>query len=104
MGRTFDVMRRYPEAFFCYSTAVTEEPYNGEFWYRLGNHYWGARHAGKKPSRHFLFPAPVRTAGGDSGVAETALRQLPEMQGVPLPVPGTNPLTSPTEPPPETLP
>src|SRR5260221_249357 len=40
MGMTFDVMRRYPEAFFCYERAVTAQPYNGQFWYWLGNNYW----------------------------------------------------------------
>jgi len=40
MGLTFDIMRRYAEAYFSYKQAVTEQPYNGQFWYWLGNHYW----------------------------------------------------------------
>jgi O-antigen ligase len=104
MGMTFDVMRRYPEAFFCYSRAVTEQPYNGQFWYRLGNHYW-ARGMLEKAEQAYLLSA-TSPHGFDGGAdAEFHLRHSPEMQGVPRPAPGTNPLTSPSNSEaPETLP
>jgi O-antigen ligase len=103
MGRTFDVMRRYPEAFFCYSRAVTEQPYNGEFWFRLGNHYW-VRGMPEKAEQAFLLSAACPHGSEGSQESEAELRQLPEMEGVPLPAPGNNPLTSPAEMPPQTLP
>ncbi len=41
MDRTFDVMRRYPEGLFLLQhTRMSKRPYNGEFWFRLGNHCW----------------------------------------------------------------
>jgi O-antigen ligase len=104
MGRTYDVMRRYPEAFFCYQSAVTEQRYNGEFWYRLGNHYF-IRGMLEKAEQAYLIAASCPHGGGPSVEAEAALRQLPEMQDVPEPAPGTNPLSSaPEAPPPATLP
>jgi O-antigen ligase len=94
MGRIYDVMHRYPEAFFCYSQAVTLQPYNGEFWYRLGNHYWVRGLLGKAEEAYLLSEACPHGFNG-SREAEDELRKLPEMQGVPLPAPGTNPLTAP---------
>jgi tetratricopeptide (TPR) repeat protein len=102
-GRTYDVMRRFPEAFFCYSKAVTYEPFNGEFWFRLGNHYW-VRGMLQKAEEAFLLSQACPHGGGPSFSAETQLRQLPEMDGIPVPAPGTNPLTSPAETPAETVP
>ncbi len=96
MGMTFDVMRRYPEAFFCYSRAATMQPYNGQFWYRLGNHFW-ARGMLEKAEQAYLRSSSCPHGRDSSGEAESELRQLPQMQGVPLPAPGTNPLTSPAE-------
>jgi O-antigen ligase len=104
LGRTYDVMRRYPEAYFCYSQAVTNEPFNGEYWYRLGNHYW-VRGLLQKAEEAFLLSDHCPHGAYGSASAEHELRQLPEMQGIPLPAPGTNPLTSPPEAPPQkTLP
>ena len=103
MGRTYDVMRRFPEAYFCYSTALANQPYNGEFWFRLGNHYW-VRGMLQKAEEAFLLSANCPHGSAGSHEAEVDLRQLPEMEGVPQPAPGTNPLTTPPEAPPQTLP
>ena len=91
MGMTFDIMRRYPEAYFCYAQAVTAQPYNGQFWYRLGNHFWG-RSMWTKAEEAYLMAMSCPHGTGDSAQAESELRQLPEMDGVPKPAPGTNPL------------
>ena len=103
MGRTYDVMRRFPEAYFCYSTAIGNQLYNGEFWYRLGNHYW-VRGMLDKAEEAFLIADRCPHGGGDARGSEMELRQLPQMEGVPAPVPGTNPLTAPPEAPAQTLP
>jgi O-antigen ligase len=103
MGRTYDVMRRFPEAYFCYRTAITNQPYNGEFWFRLGNHYW-VRGMLAKAEQAFLLASNCPHGGGDAAGAEIELRQSPEMEGIPTPAPGTNPLTSAPEAPPPTLP
>jgi O-antigen ligase len=103
MGRTYDVMRRFPEAYFCYSTAIGNQPYNGEFWYRLGNHYWVRGMLGKAEEA-FILAVHCPHGGGEAGASEEQLRQLPQMQDVPAPAPGTNPLTTAPEAPPQTLP
>jgi tetratricopeptide (TPR) repeat protein len=103
MGRTYDVMRRFPEAFFCYSKAVTHQPFNGEFWFRLGNHYW-VRGMLQKAEEAFLISGACPHGGGPSYGAEAQLRQLPEMDGIPRPAVGANPLTTPSETPSETVP
>jgi len=95
MGMAFDVMRRFPEAFFCYQQAVTEEPYNGQFWYRLGNHFWG-RSMWTKAEEAYLMSINCPHGAGESGQAEAELRRLPEMDGVPMPDKGANPLNVPT--------
>jgi O-antigen ligase len=96
MGRTFDLMRRYPEAYLCYRRALIQQPYNGEFWFRLGNHYW-VRGMPEKAEQAYLLSAACPHGADGSQQAEAQLRQLPEMQGLPLPPPGTNPLSSPPE-------
>ncbi len=92
LGMTFDIMRRYPEAFFSYEQAVTAEPYNGQFWYRLGNHYW-ERGMLQKAEEAYLISEKCPHGFEDAGDAEQQLRNLPEMYDVPVPAPGTNPLT-----------
>jgi O-antigen ligase len=96
MGMTLDVMRRYPEAFLCYEQAVTAQPYNGQFWYWLGNHYW---ERGMLIRAEMAYLKSESCPHGDGGTvdAERQLRDLPEMYGVPLPAPGANPLTAPPE-------
>jgi len=95
MGLTFDIMRRFPEAFFCYTQAVAEQPYNGQFWYRLGNHYW-ARGMLEKAELAYLMSVRCPHGGEDAVVAEKQLRTMPELEDVPRPAPGANPL-APTE-------
>jgi hypothetical protein len=94
MGLTFDLMRRFPEAYFCFEKAATAQPYNGQFWYRLGNHYWQCGMF-KKAEEAFLLSEHCPFGFEESGEAEQELRQLPELEDVPLPPPGTNPLTTP---------
>jgi len=96
MGMAFDVMRRFPEAFFCYQQAVTEEPYNGQFWYRLGNHFWG-RSMWAQAEEAYLKSMSCPHGGGESAQAEQELRQLPEMDGVPMPEKGKSPLSTSAE-------
>jgi O-antigen ligase len=92
-GMAFDIMRRFPEAYFCYSSTVTEQPYNGQFWYRLGNHYWG-RGMWVKAEEAYLMSISCPHGGDESRQAEAEMRQLPQMDGIPVPAPGTNPLTT----------
>jgi O-antigen ligase len=89
---TYDVMRRYTEAFLNYKEAVEAEPYNGEYWYWLGNHYWQRGMLAKAEEAYLL--SQKCPHGGEASVqAEQDLRGLPTMQDVPLPAPGANPLT-----------
>lgn len=101
MGMTFDVMKRYSEAFFCYKTAATMEPYNGQYWFLLGNHYW-ERGLLEKAEQAYLTAEQCPHGTEGSAEAESELRALPEMKDVPMPTPDTNPLEikSPTEEPP----
>jgi tetratricopeptide (TPR) repeat protein len=96
MGMAFDIMRRFPEAYFCYSEAVTMQPYNGQFWYRLGNHFWG-RGMWVKAEEAFLMSAVCPHGSEEGRQAELELRQLPELEGIPMPAPWTNPLKTPEE-------
>ena len=98
MGMTFDVMRRYSEAFFCYSAAVKAQPHNGQFWNVLGNHFW-QRGLLVKAEQAYLMAA--QCPHGFEGSAESAqqVRKLLDLRGVPASAPGTNPLDVPVEPP-----
>jgi tetratricopeptide (TPR) repeat protein len=89
---TYDVLHRYTEAFLSYKQAVSEEPYNGEFWYWLGNHYW-QRGMLAKAEEAYLISQKCPHGGEASVQAEQDLRGLPDMQDVPLPPPDANPLT-----------
>jgi O-antigen ligase len=95
-GLIFDVMRRYSEAFFCYQAAVKAEPYNGEFWNALGNHYW-ERNLLPKAEEAYLMAAHCPHGGAAAAESAREVRTVLDAEGVPPPVPGTNPL----EPPPE---
>ena len=96
MGMTFDVMRRYSEAFFCYTAAVKAQPYNGQFWNVLGNHFW-QRGMLVKAEQAYLLAA--KCPHGFEGSAEAAqeLRKLLDARDVPAPAPGTNPLDVPAD-------
>lgn len=91
MGMTLDLMGRYPEAFLCYAQAVTAQPYNGQFWYRLGNHYV-ARGMLEKAEEAYLWSKHSPHGADGSVDAEYQIRALPEMKDAPLPPPGANPL------------
>ena len=91
MGMTFDIMRRYSEAFFCYKLAVGAQPYNGQFWNVLGNHYWQRGMLEKAEQAYLL---AMKCPHGFEGSAQAAgeLRILLAQKGVPPPEPGANPL------------
>jgi len=91
LGMTFDVMRRYSEAFFCYKAAVTAQPYNGQFWNVLGNHYW-QRAMLEKAEQAYLLAAQCPHGFEGSKDAAKELRWILNQKGVPPPAPGTNPL------------
>jgi len=98
MGMTFDIMRRYPEAFFCYTAAVKAQPYNGQFWNVLGNHFWQRGMLAKAEQAYLL---ASKCPHGFEGSAEAAqqVRKLLDARGIPEPAPGTNPLDIPVAPP-----
>ena len=93
MGMMFDIMREYPEAFSCYRKAVMAEPFNGQFWYDLGNHYWESGMLAKAELA-FLRSERCPYGGQGSGDAEKQLRALPEMEGVPQPASDADPLSA----------
>lgn len=97
MGLTFDVMRRYSEAFFCYKNAVTAQPFNGQFWNALGNHYW-QRGMLVKAEEAYLLAADCPHGFEKSAEGAAEIRKILGPMGVPPPKPGTNPLSSETEP------
>jgi O-antigen ligase len=96
MGMTFDVMRRYSEAFFCYSAAVKAQPYNGQFWNVLGNHFW-QRGMLVKAEQAYLLAAQCPHGFEGSAEAAQEVRKLLDAHGIPAPVPGTNPMDVPAQ-------
>ncbi|HEY0257342.1 MAG TPA: tetratricopeptide repeat protein, partial [Candidatus Methylacidiphilales bacterium] len=96
MGMTFDVMRRYSEAFFCYTAAVKAQPHNGQFWNALGNHFW-QRGMLTKAEQAYLLAAQCPHGFEGSADAAKELRQLLDAKGIPAPKPGENPLDVPPE-------
>lgn len=104
MGLTFDLMRRYQEAFFCYKAAVTARPYDGQFWSALGNHFW-QRGLVRKAAEAYMIAAGC--PHGSEGAAESAqeVSAIIEQEGFAPPAPGTNPLLpEPAPPEPRTVP
>jgi hypothetical protein len=97
MGMTFDIMRRYSEAFFCYKAAVTAQPYNGQFWYWLGNHYW---QRGMLDKAQQAYVKASKCPHGNEGSMEAIqeLRALPGVQNNPEPAADINPVESTTPP------
>jgi O-antigen ligase len=98
MGLTFDLMRRYQEAFFCYKAAVTARPYDGQFWSALGNHFW-QRGLVRKAAEAYLIAAGC--PHGSEGAAQSAqeVTAIIEQEGFAPPAPGANPLLPEPEPP-----
>jgi len=74
-------MRRYAEAYFSYKQAVTEQPYNGQFWYWLGNHYW-QRGMLDKAEQAYLRAAKCPHGKEGSLDAINELRALPGRENV----------------------
>ena len=97
LGLTFDLMRRYAEAYFCYQIAVTNQPYNGQFWSSLGNHFW-ERGLLVKADEAYLKAA--QCPHGSEGAAQSAkeVGAILTQEGYVPPTPGTNPLAPEPEP------
>jgi O-antigen ligase len=97
MGLTFDLMRRYPEAFFSYQAAVAAQPYNGQFWSALGHHFW---ERGLLEKAEEAYNLAARCPHGFEGAADNArqIQSLLDQQGIPAPAPGLNPLEPQPEP------
>jgi tetratricopeptide (TPR) repeat protein len=98
MGLTFDLMKRYPEAYFCYVQAVTARPYDGQFWSALGNHFW-ERGLLRKAAEAYLIAASC--PHGFEGAAQSAqdVSAILEQEGFVPPAPGSDPLAPETQPP-----
>jgi hypothetical protein len=98
MGLTFDLMRRYQEAFFCYKAAVTARPYDGQFWSALGNHFWQRGMVRKAAEAYMIAEnCPHGNEGAAQSVQEVSA--IITQEGFALPAPGTNPLLPEAEPP-----
>jgi O-antigen ligase len=90
MGMTFEAMMRYSEAFFCYKAAVTAQPYNGQFWYWLGNDYWDR---GMTDKAQEAYERAAQCPHGNEG-SEEAIQELhavPGTQDLPSSDSGVNP-------------
>ena len=82
MGMTYDLMRRYSEAFFCYQAAVKAQPYNGQFWSWLGNHYWSRGMTDKAQEAYAKAQAcPHGFEGSQDALKE--LQTLPGLEALP---------------------
>jgi O-antigen ligase len=88
---TYDLMYRYPEAYFCYAEALKHQPYDGQFWYRLGNHFW---ETGLLEKAEQAYQMGLRCPNGSEENVEPAkeIRDYLAAQGIPLPPAGTDPL------------
>jgi hypothetical protein len=91
LGLTFDIMYRYPEAYFCYAQALKQQPYDGQFWFHLGNHFWETNLLEKAEQ---AFQMGLRCPNGAEENVEPAreIRGYLAAQGVPPPPPGADPL------------
>jgi O-antigen ligase len=91
LGLTFDLMYRYPEAYFCYANALRHQPYDGQFWFRLGNHFW---ETGLLQQAEQAYQMGLHCPHGAKENIEPAqeIRGYLEAQGIPLPPVGTDPL------------
>jgi hypothetical protein len=91
LGLTYDIMYRYPEAYLCFADALAHQPYDGHFWFRLGNHFWQAGML-EKAEQAYLMGLRCPHGAEDNAEPEAQLRPYLEAQGIPLPAPGTDPL------------
>ena len=94
LGLTFDIMRRYPEAFFCYKAAVTAQPENGQFWHALGTHFWRRDLLVQAEEAYLRADKCPHGGEGDADWARQVQVYL-DAQGVPPPPPDADPLTPP---------
>jgi tetratricopeptide (TPR) repeat protein len=96
LGLTYDIMYRYPEAYFCYANALAHQPYDGQFWFRLGNHFW---QVGMLEKAEQAYQMGMRCPHGaeENVEPEREIRPYLAAQGIPLPAPGTNPLKAAAE-------
>ena len=90
-GLAFDLMYRYPEAYFCYVKALRNQPYDGQFWYRLGNHFWETGLL-EKAEQAYLMGLRCPNGSEENAAPAQEIRAYLEAQGIPLPPVGTNPL------------
>jgi O-antigen ligase len=91
LGLTYDIMYRYPEAYFCYANALAHQPYDGQFWFRLGNHFWQTNMLEKAEQAYHMGLACPN--GADENVEPAQdIRGYLAAQGIPLPPPGADPL------------
>jgi tetratricopeptide (TPR) repeat protein len=97
LGLTFDLMRRYPEAFFCYRAACTAQPYEGYFWSALGNHYWQRGLLRKAAEAYGMAAHCPHGFEGAAAAARNVTAILTE-EGIAPPAPGINPLEPEPEP------
>jgi hypothetical protein len=98
MGLTFDIMRRYSEAFLCYQAAVTAQPYDGQFWSALGNHFW-QRGLLRKADEAYRIAAGCPHGSEGAAASAREVEAILTQEGTVPPAPGTNPLLPETTPP-----
>jgi O-antigen ligase len=91
LGLTYDIMYRYPEAYFCYVDALKHQPYDGQFWFRLGNHFWQVGLL-EKAEQAYEMGANCPNGAAENREPEEEIRPYLAAQGIPLPEPGTDPL------------
>ncbi len=103
MGVTFDVMERYPEAYFCLEAAIAAQPHDGQFWMALGNHF---EQQGLLEKAEQAYLTADQCPHGSTGAADAAarVRAILNVENVPPSVPGTNPLEPRESPEPATTP
>jgi O-antigen ligase len=92
-GVTYDLMGRYPEAYFCYAEALKHQPYDGQFWYRLGNHFWEIGLL-EKAAQAYQMGLHCPNGSEENEKPAAALRDYLAAQGIPPSPVGTDPLQS----------
>ncbi len=91
LGLTFDIMYRYPEAYFCYANALAHQPYDGQFWFRLGNHFWQVNML-EKAEQAYQMGLRCPNGSQENIEPEQDIRGYLAAQGIAVPPPGTDPL------------
>jgi hypothetical protein len=91
LGLTFDIMYRYPEAYFCYVKVLKNQPYDGQFWFRLGNHFWETGML-EKAEQAYQMGRHCPNGSEENIEPLREIRGYLEAQGIPMPPVGTDPL------------